>query len=281
MQLLKQCADLLYKISPRCYYSVRYFCIRKEWPDFKNPTNLSEFLLSEMLKPEFKRFAEYADKIKVRQYIINKGFPFILPKLYGVWDTAQEIDFERLPEKFALKVNNGCGHHILCKDKRELSIPKTRRLLTQLIKKPYSIREPHYPYITPKIYAEELIENGDNSSLTDYKFMCVKGKIECILVCSNRSSDFHKIDRATVDKTWEPLPWIIESSKSSLPSRPKHLEEMNHIAESLSADFDFVRVDLYDTGKQVYFGELTFTPNSSLLTFWTKEAITNMVNDLK
>ena len=55
---------------------------------------------------------------------------------------------------------------------------------------------------------------------------------------------------------------------------------MKHIAETLSADFDFVRVDLYDTGKQVYFGELTFTPNSSLLTFWTKDAITNMVKDL-
>ena len=280
MLLLKKCADLFYRISPRCYYTIRYFCIRKQWPNFTKPTNLSEYLLSEMLKPEFKRFADYTDKIKVRQYIKNKGFTSILPKLYGVWENAHDIDFNILPEKFALKVNNGCGNHILCKAKGDLPVMKTRRFLNHLIAKPYSIREPHYPYIVPKIYAEELIECEDGSLLTDYKFMCVKGKIQCILICSNRSSDFHRINRITVDKDWKPLPWIIGAKNVPLPSRPAHLEEMKHIAETLSADFDFVRVDLYDTGKQVYFGELTFTPNSSLLTFWTKDAITNMVKNL-
>lgn len=280
MLLLKKCANLFYRISPQCYYTIRYFCIRKQWPNFTKPTNLSEYLLSEMLKPEFKRFADYTDKIKVRQYIKDKGFTSILPKLYGVWENAYDIDFNILPEKFALKVNNGCGNHILCKAKRDLSVMKTRCFLNHLMTKPYSIREPHYPYIVPKIYAEELIECEDGSLLTDYKFMCVKGKIQCILICSNRSSDFHRINRITVDKDWKPLPWIIGAKEAPLPTCPAHLDEMKHIAETLSADFDFVRVDLYDTGKQVYFGELTFTPNSSLLTFWTKDAITIMVKDL-
>ncbi len=55
---------------------------------------------------------------------------------------------------------------------------------------------------------------------------------------------------------------------------------MVYIAEQLSADFDFVRVDLYDTGKKVYFGELTFTPNSSILTHWTTSALKEMAMDL-
>jgi hypothetical protein len=35
---------------------------------------------------------------------------------------------------------------------------------------------------------------------------------------------------------------------------------MVKVAKALSADFDFMRVDLYSVSGQVYFGELTCTP---------------------
>ena len=40
--------------------------------------------------------------------------------------------------------------------------------------------------------------------------------------------------------------------------RPEGLEEMVRIAEILSADYPYVRVDLFYCRRQVYFGELTF-----------------------
>lgn len=39
------------------------------------------------------------------------------------------------------------------------------------------------------------------------------------------------------------------------------------IAETLSADFPFVRVDLYYVQNKVYFGELTFYPWSGYVQF--------------
>lgn len=278
--LLPQVADLFYRMSPRFYYGLRYYLIRKRWPDFKNPKDLSEYLLGEMLKPEFKKFAYYADKVKVREYVESKGLADILPILYGVWDKAEDIDFSSLPQKFALKTNHGCGNHIICKNKGALDIDKAKVLMGTLVKTHFSIREPHYAFIEPKIYAEELIEYSNGDSLVDYKFMCVKGEIQCILTCGNRSEDFHRVSRCTLNTNWEVLPWITGSTSNFIPYRPKHLDEMSKMAKRLSEDFDFVRVDLYDTGDRVLFGELTFTPNSSLLVNWNDLAIETMAKDL-
>lgn len=156
-----------------------------------------------------------------------------------------------------------------------------REKMNWLISHPFSIREPHYPFITPEIYAEELIEYSNHKPLVDYKLMCVKGGIKCILACSERSADFHKVNLCTLDTEWNILPWQSgEGNPACPPRRPKHLEEMIRYAEIISTDFDFVRVDLYDTGEKVYFGELTFTPNSSLLTYWTRLALRQMAEGL-
>lgn len=279
--ILRIFADIIYRINPYFYYGLRYFKVRKRWPNFNHPTDLSEYLLGEMLKPEFKQFSIYADKVKVREYVDAKGFSELLPKLYGIWKNAEDIDFDNLPQKFALKTNHGCGNHVLCKNKDKLSLETTRRFMNKLIRNPFTIREPHYRYIEPVIYAEELIEYPQGSSLVDYKFMCVKGKVKCILICSERSNDFHDITRVVVNKQWHLLPWISDATPLiKVPNPPVHLDKMIYIAEHLSADFDFVRVDLYDSGNKVYFGELTFTPNSSILTHWTTNALKEIAQDL-
>jgi hypothetical protein len=42
---------------------------------------------------------------------------------------------------------------------------------------------------------------------------------------------------------------------------------MLQTAEKLSADLDFVRVDLYDVGSRIYFGEMTATPGGGFARF--------------
>ena len=43
------------------------------------------------------------------------------------------------------------------------------------------------------------------------------------------------------------------------------------IARKLSEDFAFVRVDFYEVGDQIYFGELTFTPYGGIANFIPSE----------
>ena len=47
----------------------------------------------------------------------------------------------------------------------------------------------------------------------------------------------------------------------------KKIKEMEKIARDLSADFDFVRVDLFCINEKIYFSELTFSPCSDFMPF--------------
>ena len=53
--------------------------------------------------------------------------------------------------------------------------------------------------------------------------------------------------------------------------KPKKLEEMINISETLAKDIPFVRVDLYEVDKKVFFGELTFYPSSGFEGFTPSE----------
>lgn len=275
-------ADMCYRMSPSFYYKIRYVAIRRRWPDFKRPQDLSEWLLSKMLEPEFADYAKYVDKVLVRDYISSKGLADYLPTLYTVWNDASKIDIDALPSAFALKANNGCGGHIICTDKSQLDVETVRKKMGKLLASPFSIREPHYKYIEPLIYAEEYIGMVQDGKLpVDYKFHCIKGKVNCILTCSNRSLERHSFELALFDTDWNVLyDGLKPSHNKTIPERPQHLEEMIDIARKLSEDFDFVRVDLYDVAGKIYFGELTFTPASSLLPYFTTQKLREMASDL-
>lgn len=266
-------ADLVYKVNKKLYYQLRYFLTRGKLANFKQPSNLSEYLLSEMLKPSFKKFAFYADKLAVRNYVEDKGFASILPQHYGVWEDANQIDFTRLPSQFVLKTNHGCGQHIICRDKTKLDCQSAIQKLNRTLEQVFSIREPHYQYITPKVFAEELIDDGMGKLPIDYKFMCVKGEPICILICTDREMEQDLPLLAVYTPEWKRLDWLQRNINERDEPRPRHLDEMLQIAQALSSDFEFVRVDLYDCPNGVVFGELTFTPASGLMGYFTEEAL--------
>lgn len=266
-------ADWVYKVNKKLYYQLRYILTRGKLANFKRPSNLSEYLLSEMLKPSFKRFSVYADKIAVREYVADKGFVSILPKHYGVWEDASQIDFTVLPLQFALKTNHGCGQHIICRDKSQLDCQFAIQKLNSTLGQVFSIREPHYQFITPKVFAEELIDDGVGRLPVDYKFMCVNGEPRCVLICTDREIGQDLPLLSVYTPGWEKLDWLQKNINKKDEPKPPHLDEMLHIARVLSSDFEFVRVDLYDCPSGVVFGELTFTPASGLMGYFTEEAL--------
>jgi hypothetical protein len=108
LNVFKQlCVIVVLALDRKLLYKLQYFHQKGRFPNLKHPRDISEHILSEMLKPSFAtKYAGYADKIKVRRYIKNKGLEEILLKHYGVWDDANKIDFNKLPYKFVLKTNN-------------------------------------------------------------------------------------------------------------------------------------------------------------------------------
>lgn len=264
----------------RLWHAFSYYRIRGRWPNFNHPKDLSEHIMSAMNHKDFEKYADYADKIKVRDYLTLKGYGDKLLDVYGIWERAEDIDFNSLPDKFALKPNNGSGGHVFCRDKSQINNEEVVNQLNKglnLVKENLLFKfERHYSKIQPRIYAEELIETGDNSMPTDYKFMCVKGKIADCLVVSNRKGESYSL--SCYDNDWQMKKnFLIPDQKHDIPiEKPKNWEEMKQIAKVISKDFEFVRVDLYEYKDRVYIGELTFSPQGGYISYYTDSAIKEM-----
>lgn len=114
-------------------------------------------------------------------------------------------------------------------------------------------REANYKYLQPKVIIEPIIFGA--TSLNDYKFLCLNGRVKLIQVDVDRTGD-HR--RKLLDRDWNALPCSMKIPMlESTPVRPDNLDEMIDVAEKLSARFNFIRVDLYSNGRQCLVGEIT------------------------
>lgn len=96
-------------------------------------------------------------------------------------------------------------------------------------------------------------------SLTDYKFFCFDGEPYCVQVDSGR---YEQHQQNFYDMQWRTFGVHCTYPEGECVGKPAGFDEMKRLACQLSKDFPFVRVDLYNVGGKIYFGELTFYPSS-------------------
>lgn len=207
-----------------------------------------------------------ADKVGVRGYVAERCGEAVLPRLYATYDSAEEIDFDALPDRFAVKTNNGCASNYLVRSKRDADLEAIRAGLARWLRFPYGelTGQLHYSRITPRILVEELLsqESDPDATLVDYKFYCFGGEPRYCYVVSNRAFDAkHTHSRMMYDVSWRPLDQAFIAGKTlNYISVPNSLSEMLEVAEKLSSGIPFVRVDLYEVNEEVRFSEMTFMP---------------------
>ena len=269
---------------------LKYYYKFHRMPDFEHPRDLNEKINWLKFYGDTSRWADLADKYKVREYVESVGLGDTLVKLYGKWDNANDIDWDSLPNQFVLKVNNGCGDVLICRDKAKLDKQAVVNTYNKLLNTKYGdvSGEPHYAKIKPCIIAEELLDieaqSIKSSSLIDYKVWCLNGKPYCIWCAWNRKG--HSADSGIYDTNWNYHPeWSVFSSTfkegdTRLP-KPQSLNKMLEVASKLSAGFPILRVDLYEVGGKVYFGELTFTSLGGFMDYLTPETLLEMGNKVK
>lgn len=249
----------------RNIFRLRYFRQRLRWPDLDDPKDFSEILISRLLSEDFLKYARYTDKVKVRDYIVSKGLEHTLLKHYGHFASFDEIDPDKLPERFVLKSNRGASAKdvCICRCKESFDWQKARKKITAGMEHQYEY-EPHYNTIEPRIICEELVDCGDGRMPVDYKFMCVHGKPAYVLICGERETGHPTY--CTVDMNWNPLPYMRPKHISdTIAPKPALFRQMVEVAEKLAEDFELVRVDLYEYQGRVCFGELTFSPEGGIL----------------
>ena len=263
---------ILYILPKRIGRGILYYNAFGKKLNLKNPKTFNEKIQWLIINSYGQREGRLADKYLVRDYVKSKGLESILPKVYGVYDECEEINLNKLPDTFVLKTNHGSGTVFICDDKNKFNFEECKKKLSNLLAEDFSKKtlEYHYHYIDPKIICEEYIKQDNKRNPDDYKIYCFNGKAECILVCTEREE---KLKLDYYDLNWNYLNYVPDKykSKKNHPKPPK-LKDMINIAEKLSKDFPFVRVDLYNVNGKIYFGELTFTPASGLIKYNTNEA---------
>ena len=204
-------------------------------------------------------FTRLADKYLVRDYVRQKIGEKYLVKLLWHGVDPRKIPFDDLPSKCVIKTNHGSGWNIILSDSvnREDVVKKLRKWLKENFY--WLAREYHYYKIPPQIIIEEFIDDGEPLGPLDYKIWCFNGRPELVQIL-NHSKSFNSF----YDLEWEKLvlcnrDGFEDGFEECEIKKPENLEEMLLIASKLAADFDFVRVDLYNIRGKIYFGEFTFT----------------------
>lgn len=270
--LKRKFSELLAGINQRLYFTLSYIHNHKRLPNFYQPKDLSEIWISRLLRGDFNKIFYLADKYRVRQYIESKGKGMLLTPLIGVYSNANDIDFNKLPNKFALKLNTYAGKNYICTDKSKIDMDQVRALASSWLgDKISSQSERHYNLINQKIVCEAFIDDGSGHFPTDYKFLCLNGKVVCILACSERETGHARYSPYTIE--WQPLPQYRKDGHFDYIKKPANLKEMIKEAEALASSFELMRVDLYSNGEKIWFGEMTLTPAGCMFHNWTNLAL--------
>ena len=265
MQILK----VLSFVPDKWMIKLQYYIKLKRRLNLKNPERYTEKL--QWLKLYYRNpvMVQCVDKYLVRKYIHDQGLGHILTKLYGVFDSVEEIDFHQLPQQFIAKTTNGSGTNIICRDRSAFDEKDARAKLQEYLDRPQinAGREWAYNGVQKRIVVEELLidKNNPQGGINDYKFICFNGTVACVVVDVDRYTD-HK--RNFYNEDWQRID--VESDHPNFDYEiepPVCYDEMLSIAKKLSKGFPAVRVDLYCVNGKVYFGEMTFYPWSGYVQY--------------
>jgi len=238
-----------------------------EFPRLVRPRTFNERILRRKAFDYRPILAQFADKYAVRQYVAQRLTSNILPEVYCVTRNPAAIPFAQLPNRFVVKPTHGSGWVRIVLDKEALDIQELLKTCHSWLATNYydRVREPQYRQIPRRIMVEEFIDDGSGSAPTDYKFYVFHGTAHLIQIDGSR---FTKHQCALYDRHWRDTGTRVQLAQFDSPvPEPPNLRLMLQTAEELGAGMDFVRVDLYDIGSRIYFGEMTATPGAGLARF--------------
>ena len=236
--------------------------------NLENPQTFNEKIQWLKLYDHRPEYPLMVDKYEVKKIVSDKiGSDYVIP-LIGVYNNFDEIDFDKLPDKFVLKCTHNSGGLTICRDKSKLDIPAVRESMSRALLQNYYWNEREWAYkdITPRIIAEEYVQDGERINLPVYKILTFNGEPKVIQAIQDDKTDYETIDYFDTD--WNKLPFRQNFPNSKTPySKPEKLDLMLELTAKLSADIPLVRIDWYTVGDKIRFSEFTFYSDAGFVPF--------------
>lgn len=247
----------------KSYLTIYYLIRLGKLINWRNPKIFTEKLNWLKIHNRKDEYTRMVDKLQAKEFAAERiSSEYIVPTI-GVWNSFDEIDFSKLPDRFVLKTTHGGGTTgvVVCKDISKFDKKSAKAKIDSSMRKDLFVNSREWPYknVRKRILAEEYIEDK-NGHQDDYKIFCFNGEVKFLKIVFNNSTGHHA---NFYNKKWELLPFyeadVLPDPQAEI-SAPDNFEKMIEIAEKLSEGIPFLRVDLYNLDGKIFFGETTFYP---------------------
>ncbi|MCF2857428.1 glycosyltransferase [Pseudoalteromonas sp. SMS1] len=270
----------MYKLYRDLRFYVSFLVKNKYLPSFFSRKSFNEKVIYRKRKWSNSLFSVCSDKIESKNYVSKIiGEEIIIPNLY-VGDLPSMSIVKGILEEHGdcfIKANHNSGpvYKLSVGDSEEKIATILSCIAKQLkIDFGYIQNESWYSQIKRQVLIEKQLKTSeDNGELRDYKFHVFEGhdgdRNFVLQVDYNRSSNHN---RSLFDSNLNHIDIELDyPCINKAFSKPVNFQKMVDIAIKLSEPFSYVRVDLYNIGGEIYFGELTFAHESGKAKFSSKE----------
>lgn len=235
-----------------------------------NPITFNEKLQWLKIHDRKKEYINLVDKYEVKKIVEEKiGKEYIIPTL-GIYNSWNEIDFDKLPNQFVIKCTHDSGGIEICKDKEKFDFKNAQKKICKNLKKNFFYLGREWPYkdVKPRIIIEKYMEDATQKSMRDFKFFCFYGKPEIMYISEGlenhetASMSFFDMDYNQIELKRKDYKLLVEK-----PGKPINFKKMKEFSALLSSKIPHVRCDWYEINGKLYFGELTFFTCSGFVPF--------------
>jgi hypothetical protein len=225
--------------------------------DLRRPRLLSEYIAARMLRPAHPLLTRLADKIAMREHVAGRiGAEHVLP-LLGVWERAEQVPWDALPERVAVKCNHGCAMNVLRRSAAGFDAAAATDSLRRWLREDFARihGEFYYSPIPRRVFAEPLLSGPDGLSPPDHKVLCLAGRAAYLL----RSEGASRTARSTAVTWYDPQLRLFPHARDPAPHLPldPRARALFPLAERVAEGLEIARVDFYLPPGRILVGEVT------------------------
>lgn len=246
----------------------RYFYrLHRRLPNLSAPVYYTEKVHWRKIFDDDPRFAVLLDKLKSKAFVSGRVPWLTFPLVLWQGADAARIPFDELGAPYIVKCNHGSGMNAIVADPKRVDRAGVVAQMSKHLDRRHgrNLGERSYWHIEPTVFVEPLIGADEGYMPTDYKFCVAGGRVVYVLAITGRAKILR---RGFYDRDWQRLAIAESVDDTSLDiPRPPSFSRMVEAVEALGADFDLLRIDLYEEKGEPVFGEFTVYPRSGLFRF--------------
>lgn len=236
--------------------------------DLENPQTLNEKINWLKINDRTPLHTICSDKFAVREYVADKIGAIYLVPLYFHTDNILAINDQNITTfPCIIKTNHDSSGGIFLRANEDVNWKQIQSSLLNRMKSNYyhKTREWQYKNIHPRVIVEQLLLTEEDQIPADIKVHVINNEPELIQMDVGRGTKDHF--RNWYSPSWDLLPmrWnsILKDGKETDPKdvpvkEPRYLQKILELSKILAKPFLYARIDWYEVGDRIYFGEITF-----------------------